>query len=197
MVKLTRAIQPLLLPFNSLQNNPTWRRLYFAEMVSLLGDTFTWVGIALLAYAFGGISQAATILAIALTLRVTAFIIFSPIAGVIADRLDRKKILYITHIFRTVIVGLLPFVTLVWQIYLLIFLLNIFNAFFTPTFQAVIPQVVVRKENYASAIGLYNATYQLLGVLGPGLAGVFAAWLGAREVFFVDALSFIIAAILI
>lgn len=197
MAKLTKTIHSLLSPFNSLQNNPTWRRLYIAETISLLGDTFTWVGIALLAYAFGGLKQAATILAIALTLRVTAFIIFSPIAGVIADRLDRKKILYITHIFRTIIVGLLPFVHSTGQIYVLIFLLNIFNAFFTPTFQAVIPQVVEKKENYASAIGLFNATYQLLGVLGPGCAGVFAAWLGAREVFFVDAASFIIAAILI
>jgi NRE family putative nickel resistance protein-like MFS transporter len=50
---------------------------------------------------------------------------------------------------------------------------------------------------YSSGIALSNATNQLLGVLGPGLAGGIAAWLGAREIFFVDAASFIIAAVII
>ena len=54
-----------------------------------------------------------------------------------------------------------------------------------------------QKENYSSGIALSNATNQLLGVLGPGLAGGVAAWLGARQIFFVDAASFIIAAVFI
>jgi NRE family putative nickel resistance protein-like MFS transporter len=55
----------------------------------------------------------------------------------------------------------------------------------------------VDKRIYRQAIGLSSATYQLLGVLGPGLAGILAVWLGAREIFFVDAASFVIAGILI
>lgn len=50
---------------------------------------------------------------------------------------------------------------------------------------------------YSSGIALSNATEQMLGVLGPGLAGAIAAWLGARQIFFVDAGSFIIAAVII
>jgi NRE family putative nickel resistance protein-like MFS transporter len=128
---------------------------------------------------------------------VSAFIIVGPYAGVLADRIDRKKIMYITHFVRMFIVGCLPFVIAAWQIYALIFFLNIFNAFFTPAYQAAIPQTIKNKEAYGSGIALSNATNQLLGILGPGLAGGVAAWLGARQIFFVDAASFIIAAVFI
>ncbi|CAN5130234.1 MFS transporter [soil metagenome] len=181
-------------PFRSLKNN-VFSRLYFAETISLIGDAFTWVGLALLAYQFGR-EKSAMILATALTLRVTAFIVFSPFAGVLADKVNRKKILYITHFFRMSIVACLPFITAEWHIYTLVFLLNVFNAFFTPTYRSVIPQVV-QKDIYRQAVGLSTATNQLFGVLGPGLAGIMAVWFGARQIFFVDAGSFIIAGVLI
>ena len=182
-------------PFKPLKET-IFLKLYLSQTISLLGDAFTWVGIALLAYQFGG-KNSAVILSTALTLRVVAFILFGPYAGVLADRIDRKKILYITHFVRMAIVAMLPFVTTTWQIYALIFFLNIFNAFFTPAYQAAIPQSIKNRNVYASGIALSNGTNQLLGVLGPGLAGAIAAWLGAREIFFVDAASFIIAAIII
>lgn len=181
-------------PFVALKNR-VFAGLYFAESISLLGDAFTWVGLALLSYQFGK-EKSAIILATALTLRVTAFIIFSPFAGVLADRMSRKTILYTTHFIRMAIVACLPFVNQEWQIYGLVFLLNVFNAFFTPTYRSVIPQVV-DHEHYRQAVGLSTATFQILGVLGPGLAGILAVWFGAREVFFIDAGSFVIAAILI
>jgi NRE family putative nickel resistance protein-like MFS transporter len=182
-------------PFSPLREK-VFLKLYLSQTISLLGDAFTWVGIALLAYQFGG-ADSAVILSTALTLRVIAFIIFGPYAGVLADRTDRKKILYTTHFVRMAIVACLPFVTTAFQIYALIFFLNIFNAFFTPAYQAAIPQSIKKPEAYGPGIALSNATNQLLGVLGPGLAGAVAAWLGARQIFFVDAASFIIAAVII
>jgi NRE family putative nickel resistance protein-like MFS transporter len=176
-------------------NNSTFARLYIAQTISLFGDALTWLGLALLAFELAG-KDSAVVLSVALTLRVTAFVILSPIAGAIADRLDRKLILVITHIARMVIVGAMPFVNAVWQIYVLVFALNVFNAFFTPTYQATIP-LVTGKAEYAQAIALSAATYQLLGVLGPGIAGSVSAWIGARQIFFLDAISFLIAAVLI
>jgi MFS transporter, NRE family, putaive nickel resistance protein len=76
---------------------------------------------------------------------VLAFILFSAFAGVLADKVDRKKILYITHFIRMGIVACLPFITSEWQIFGLVFLLNVFNAFFTPTYRSVIPQVVDKQ----------------------------------------------------
>ncbi|MFE1743631.1 MFS transporter [Coleofasciculus sp. H7-2] len=180
--------------FRSLRN-PVFARLYAAQTTSLLGDALTWVGLALLAFELAG-QKSAIVLSGALTLRVTAFVLLSPLAGAIADRIDRKMILVTTHVIRMLIVSLLPFVTKVWQIYALIFALNVFNAFFTPTYQATIP-LVTGQNDYPQAIALSAATFQLLGVLGPGIAGSVAALIGARQVFFLDALTFLVAAVLI
>jgi NRE family putative nickel resistance protein-like MFS transporter len=186
--------QILIEPFIVLENK-TFAKLYLAQTISLLGDAFSWVGLALLAYQIDA-ANSPIILATALTLRVTAFIIFSPFAGVFADKVQRKKILYVTHFIRMAIVCCLPFITSAWQIYVLVFLLNVFNAFFTPTYRAIIPQIIENKY-YREAIGLSTATFQLLGILGPALAGIVAVWFGVRQIFFLDAISFIIAGILI
>ncbi|HAO50526.1 MAG TPA: MFS transporter, partial [Runella sp.] len=189
-----KRVATLIEPFQALKNR-TFAKLYLAQTISLIGDAFTWVGLALLAYEIDK-ERSSIILATALTLRVTAFIVFSPFAGVVADRIERKKILYVTHFVRMGIVACLPFITSELQIYGLVFFLNVFNAFFTPTYRAIIPQIIEGKY-FREAIGLSTATFQLLGVLGPGLAGIVAVWLGARDIFLVDALSFVLAAILI
>lgn len=132
----------------------------------------------------------------ALTLRVTAFVVLSPLAGAIADQVDRKSLMVTTHLARMVIVCLLPFVTQAWQIYAIVLALNVFYAFFTPTYTATIP-LVTNPEDYPKAIALSSATYQLLGVLGPGLAGGVAAFVGTKQVFFLDGITFLIAAIFI
>ncbi len=180
--------------FRSLRN-PVFARLYIAQTTNLLGDALTWLGLALLAFELAG-NKSAVVLSVALTLRVSAFVLISPFAGVLADRSDRKKILVITHLGRMCIISLLPFVNAVWQIYVIVFALNIFNAFFTPTYQATIP-LVTGAQDYPQAIALSSSTFQLLGVLGPGIAGAVAAFVGTRQIFFLDALTFLIAAILI
>lgn len=185
----------LLEPIKTLRE-PMFRRLYIAQGISLLGDSVSWLGVALLAYEFGG-EQSAKILSAALVLRVTAFVIFGSYAGIIADRYSRKKIMIITNMFRMVIVSSLAFVTETWQLYALIFFLNIFNAFFSPAYKACIPQLIKSKENYGNAIALSNATWQLLGILGPGLAGILAVAWGSRQIFFIDAFSFVISIILV
>ncbi|WP_310481785.1 MFS transporter [Chamaesiphon sp. VAR_48_metabat_403] len=176
-------------------SNPIFLRLYIAQTISLFGDALTWLGLALLAFELAG-TDAPILLAGALTLRVTAFTILSPFAGIIADRFDRKPILIITHLGRMLLVCLLPFVNSIWQIYALVLGLNIFNAFFTPTYQATIP-LVTGETDYPQAIALSSTTYQILGVFGPGIAGILALFIGARELFFWDGASFITAAILI
>ncbi|PSB54864.1 MFS transporter [Chamaesiphon polymorphus] len=181
--------------FGTSLHNPIFRQLYLAQTISLLGDALTWLGLALLAFELAG-KSAPIVLAGALTLRVIAFTLLSPVAGVLADRVDRKPILIITHLGRMLLVCLLPFVNSIWQIYALVLGLNMLNAFFSPTYQATIPLVTDASE-YPQAIALSSTTYQILGVFGPGIAGILALFVGARDLFFWDGLSFIIAAILI
>jgi MFS transporter, NRE family, putaive nickel resistance protein len=175
--------------------NPIFARLYLAQTINLVGDALTWLGLALLAFELAG-ENASTVLAGALTLRVVAFVVLSPIAGAIADRVDRKRLMITTHLARMAIVCFLPFVTQIWQIYVIVLLLNIFYAFFAPTYTATISLVTTEAER-PRAIALSSATYQLLGVLGPGLAGSIAAFIGTRQVFFLDGVTFLIAAVLI
>jgi MFS transporter, NRE family, putaive nickel resistance protein len=178
--------------FESLRN-PTFARLYTAQAISLLGDALTWLGLALLAVELAG-DRAPVILATTLTLRIIAFIICAPIVGIVADRFDRKLILVGTHLVRMVLVGLLPFVQEVWQLYTIVIFINIFHACFTPTYQATIP-IVTEPQEYAPAMALASVTYQTLSIIGPGLAGAVAGWLGARTIFWLDSGSFFIAAL--
>ncbi|BDP44727.1 MFS transporter (plasmid) [Deinococcus aetherius] len=183
-----------LVPFSALRN-PRFARLYAAQTISQIGDAFTWVALALLAYQLAE-KNAAVVLGTALTLRVTAFVLFSPLAGVLADRLERRTILAGCHFARAVVIGLMPFVGEVWQVYVLMFVLNSLTAFFTPTNQATVP-LVVGREDAGPAFALSSATTELLGIVGPGLAGVLAAFVGGRELFFFDAASFVLAGLLV
>jgi MFS transporter, NRE family, putaive nickel resistance protein len=176
-------------------NAPNFVKLYLAQAVNLTGDALTWVGLALLAYELAG-DRAGVVLATALTLRVTLFVLLSPIAGVVADRIDRKRLMIATHLGRLLLVSLLPLVDQLWQLYAILAGLNAFGAFFTPTYTATLP-LVTTPEQRPRAIALSSATYQLLGVLGPGLAGAIAAFVGTRQVFWLDGLTFLGAAMLI
>ena len=184
----------LLAPFGALRNS-RFARLYAAQTVSQIGDAFTWVALALLAYELAG-TNAAVILGAALTLRVTAFVLLSPLAGVLADRVERKTVLLSTHFGRAVIIGLMPLVTDVWQVYVLMFALNALTAFFTPTNQATVP-LVVGREDAGQAFALSSATTELLAIIGPGFAGILAALLGGRTLFYFDAASFALAGLLV
>ncbi|GGO39633.1 MFS transporter [Deinococcus humi] len=177
-------------------SNPRFARLYAAQTISQIGDALTWVGLALLAAQLAGPDQAPAVLAVALTLRVTTFVLLSPLAGVLADRVNRRTVLVACHFGRMVVIGLMFFVTQVWQIYVLMVALNALTAFFTPTNQATVP-LVVGRDDARSAFALSSATTELLGIVGPGLAGLLAAWLGARALFVVDAASFLMSGLLI
>jgi NRE family putative nickel resistance protein-like MFS transporter len=88
-------------PLNLFQSlrNPVFARLYAAQTTSLLGDAVTWVGLALLAFEIAG-QNSAVVLASALTLRVTTFVLLSPLVGAITDRYDRKCMMVVPHLVR-------------------------------------------------------------------------------------------------
>lgn len=183
-----------LAAFGSLRN-PNFARLYAAQATSQMGDALTWVALALLAFELAG-TDAAAVLGVALTLRVIAFVLLSPWAGVLADRVERRRLLFITHLGRAAVIALMPFVSEVWHLYALTLLLNAFTAFFTPTNQATVPLLVGRTEA-GRAFALSSATTELLSIVGPGLAGVLAAWVGGRTLFYFVAFAFLLAALLI
>src|SRR5579862_6015808 len=111
-----------------LRQNRTFRRLFAAQVISQLGSGVTTVGLALFAYELasrqGGGASATAMLGDALMLRILAFLIFSQPAGVLADRMDRRRILVAADLARFVLLGLFPFVRTVGQIEALVFAIN-------------------------------------------------------------------------
>ncbi|BDD05834.1 MFS transporter [Aureibacter tunicatorum] len=183
------------LPLDSLKNK-RFTQFFLAQSISLFGDALTWVGLALLAFELAG-ERSAVVLATALTLRVTIYVLLSSFSGMLSEYFSRKKILVTAHFSRMAIIGMMPLVTAEWQIYGLVAALNCFNAIFTPTYKACIPVLVKDKEQYSKAISLSSTVFQILGVLGPGIAGGIAAFAGIEEIFYTDMATFLIAGIII
>src|SRR6266700_6072773 len=133
--------------------NRDFRLLFSAQIISLLGSGVTTIGLALFAYQLTGGVSATAVIGNALTLRILAFLLFSQPAGVIAYRVSRKQILIAADVIRFSLLAIFPFITAVWQIYALIFAINAVTAFFTPTFESSIPEVV-GDEQYVKAVSL-------------------------------------------
>jgi MFS family permease len=86
--------------------------------------------------------------------------------------LPRRRVLVALDLSRAATVLLLPFVDAVWQVYVLIFVINACSAGFTPLFQATIPDVLPDEAVYTRALSLSRLAYDLQQLLAPALAGV-------------------------
>lgn len=181
---------------NPLWRNHNFRLLFGAQIISLLGSGVTTVGLALFAYQLIGGMSATAVIGNALTLRILAFLLFSQPAGVIADRVSRKRILIAADLIRFALLAIFPFITSVWQIYALIFATNAVTAFFTPTFEASIPELV-GEEQYVKALSLSRVATDVEAVAAPALAGLLVALLGLRWVFWFDAFTYLVSASLV
>lgn len=179
----------------TLSDNRNFRRLFTAQVTSLVGSGVTSVALAAFAYQLSG-RNATVVVGAALTLRILAFVLFSPIAGVLADRVDRKSLLVAADVIRVALLGLFPFVTTVWQIYALIFAINAVTAFFTPTFEASIPDVVGARL-YTRAVSLSRVAQDLEAAGGPLIAGVLIALVGVRWAFWFDSVTYVASAVLV
>lgn len=181
---------------NPLWRNHNFRLLFGAQIISLLGSGVTTVGLALFAYQLTGGVSATAVIGNALTLRILAFLLFSQPAGVIADRFSRKRILIGADLIRFALLAIFPFITSVWQIYALIFAINAVTAFFTPTFEASIPELV-GEEQYVKALSLSRVATDVEAVAAPALAAMLVALLGVRWVFWFDAVTYVVSASLV
>jgi MFS transporter, NRE family, putaive nickel resistance protein len=187
------AVQPAL-P-ERLGANRDYLRLFTAQVTSLVGSGMTSVALAAFAYELTG-RNATVVIGTALMLRILAFVLLAPIAGVLADRVDRKRLLIAADLVRMGLLALFPFITTEYQIYALIFAINAATAFFSPTFEATLPDVVGRRL-YTRAISLSRVAFAVQGAVGPMLAGVFIVLVGVRWTFWADGVTYLISALLV
>jgi len=127
-------------------------------------------------------------------LRALPFLVTGPMAGVAADRMDRRKLLLYTQwvlIVTAILMGALvasPFLH-VWHIFLFTLITGVAWTITEPVRMSMIPSVVPKRD-LANAIALNSGGFNLMKVIGPALGGAMIAWFGAADNFFVQGIAY-------
>jgi MFS family permease len=165
---------------------PAFRRLWLAQLVAQLGEAVALVALPLLAFAMTG---SAELLSIIFVLQLIPRIVLAPVTGVIADRLDRKRLMIICDLGRMVLVALMPFTREVWQVGALALLIAIGNAFARPAELAAVP-MVAPPHLLVPALSATQVAGSVVRVIGPALAGAIVTLAGPGPAFGAQAVCF-------
>lgn len=180
----------------SLLADRTYRHLFAAQIVALLGTGLATVALGLIAYELAG-DGAAMVLGTVFTIKMLAYVTIAPVAGAFANRVNRRALLVGLDLVRAVCAICLPFVNEVWQVYVLIFLLQSASAGFTPTFQATLPDILPEEDRYTRALSLSRLAYDLENIVSPTLAALLLLIVSYDALFLGTVLGFAGSAILI
>ncbi|MFD9043775.1 MFS transporter [Streptomyces bottropensis] len=173
-----------------------YRRLFAAQVVALVGTGLATVALGLLAYDLAG-ADAGSVLGTALAIKMVAYVVIAPAVGAVADRLPRRALMVSADLVRAGIALSLPFVGEVWQVYVLVFLLQSASAAFTPTFQAVVPDVLPEERDYTQALSMSRLAYDLESLFSPALAAALLSVVTYDRLFTGTVLGFLASAALV
>ncbi len=176
-----------------LKGNLNFRRLWYGQITSELGDWFHYVALYALVIKLGGSASAMAGIMVA---KLLPLVIISPLAGVVADRISRKKIMIIADIFRFFVI--LGFLMIddpndLWLIYALTIIELSMSSFFEPARNAIIPSVV-NKQELVTANALSGTTWSVMVSVGAASGGIFVAFLGIELAFLLNAATFLLSA---
>lgn len=176
--------------------NPSYARLFSAQIVALLGTGLLTIALGLLAFEIAG-GDAGLVMGVAMTVKMVAYVAVAPVVNAWLSSVPRKRVLIGADIVRALIALGLPFVTEAWQIYVLIFVLQSASATFTPAFQAVIPSVLPDEAEYTRALSLSRLAYDLESLVSPVLAAILLTVISYHNLFMGTIFGFIGSAILV
>jgi MFS family permease len=177
---------------DSLLRNARFLRLWIGQGTSFVGDAVSMVALVVLVVEITGSASAVGGALVARLLPTIA----SPLAGVIADRVDRRVVLVASDLVRAVLVLGLVFARDLATIYVLVFLMGLARTFFNPTVRAAFPSVVGGGD-LTRANALIGGTFSASIMVGPALGGVLVASIGVDAAFLADAVTYLISAILL
>lgn len=180
----------------SVLRRPAYRHLFTAQVVALLGTGLLTVALGLLAFDLAG-GQAGAVLGTALTIKMVAYVFVAPVMAALVERLPRKGVLVGADLVRAVIALSLPFVDQVWQIYVLVFILQSASATFTPAFQALIPVVLPEEKDYTRALSLSRLAYDFESLISPLLAAVLLMVMNFHNLFVGTMAGFLVSAAMV
>lgn len=174
----------------------TFRHLFAAQITSLIGTGLTTVALSLLAFDLAR-DDAGRVLGSILVLKMVAYLVIAPVAGGMAHMLPRRAWLVGLDIVRAGVVLCLPFVDQIWQIFVLVFVVNAASAAFTPVFQAIIPEILKDEKTYTKGLSYARLAYDLENLASPALAAALLFVWSFDSLFMANSLTFIVSAILI
>lgn len=173
-----------------------YRLLFSAQIIALFGTGLATVALGLLAYELAGPSAGA-VLATALTIKMSLYVVIAPLAAAYVDRLPRRAFLVALDAIRAAVVIALPFVSEIWHIYVLVGVLQAASAAFTPTFQAVIPDIVTDEADFTRALSASQVAYTMESLLSPVLAAVALSFMTFNLLFVATSVGFAVSALLV
>lgn len=180
----------------SVLSNRTYRNLFLAQVIALVGTGLATIALGLLAFDLAG-GSAAMVLSTALFIKMVTYVTVAPIASALAEQMNRRRVLIALDLVRAAVALALPFVHEIWQVYALIFVLQAASASFTPMFQATIPDVLPDEDDYTKALSLSRLASDLENILSPLLAGVLLTVLSFGFLFWGTSAGFTISAMLV
>ena len=180
----------------SILRHRVYRHLFAAQVISLLGTGMATVALSLMAFELAG-DNAGTVLATALTIKMLAYVFVSPLLAALFQGRPRKPVLVLLDIIRALTALSLPFLTEVWHIYVVIFVLQSSSSGFTPLFQATIPDVLPDEREYTKALSLSRLAYDMESLISPMLAAALLLITSWHGLFFGTMLGFVASALLV
>ncbi len=171
---------------------PNFRIYLGGQTVSLIGTWLQVTAQAWLVWTITGSEEASGIVAM---LSALPFLLFGPFAGVLAERVDRRKLLIGTQIVAMLLAFALAFLVQfqlvqIWHVYLLSFLLGTVNCVDVPTQQTFLGDLSGTSE-LRKAVNLNAMILQVSRMIGPAVAGLVIARIGIAPAFWVNGISFI------
>src|SRR5215210_9413845 len=177
---------------DSLLRNVRFLRLWIGQGTSFVGDAVSMVALVVLVVQITGSASAVGGALVAGLLPTIA----SPLAGVVADRVDRRIVLVASDLARAVLVLGLVFARDLTAIYVLVFLMGLARTVFNPTIRAAFPSVVGGGD-LTRANALISGTFSTSIMVGPVLGGLLVASIGVDAAFLADAATYLVSAILL
>ena len=195
MMSAVAAVREQLAGYHRVLVRRDYRLLWAAQLVSTFGDRLTQIGLTALVFAMTGSDLS---IGLVLTLTVLPRAAFGLFAGALADRVSRKTVLIVTDCVRALIVLILALAAglPLQAVYLLTVLHATATVFFTPARNAVLPDIVPRRDLLA-ANTLDETTQGTLDPIAYLVGGAIIAGLGVRFGFGVDSITFLVSAALI
>lgn len=174
-------------------NFPTFRNYLFGAFVSETGSQMQIVAVAWQVYEITRNPASLGLIGVANFLPI---LLFSLVGGLVADKLDRKKLLILSQSSMAILAFILFMLTLFhlinpWIIYFVLVLNSTAQSFSLPTRQAVLPYLVP-KEYFMNAVSLHTLQWQSAAMIGSAIAGILIATSGVSSVYLFNALSFLV-----